>query len=111
MYDMNTAKSPMTTITEVLETLRQRHQDLEFRYKNGQFATGRGKKYNPEDLTIVETYRFEGESNPEDMSIIYVIEANDGVVGYSLDVYGAESDQEEGYDDFIRKLKVERREK
>ena len=69
---------------------------------------GKGKEYQPEDLKIIKTYRFEGDSNPADMSIIYLIEANDGLIGYSIDVYGADSDQEEGYDDFIRQVEVVR---
>lgn len=98
----------MTTITEVLETLRKRNQDIEFQYENGAFNAGKGKEYQPEDLKIIKTYRFEGDSNPADMSIIYLIEANDGLIGYSIDVYGADSDQEEGYDDFIRRIEVVR---
>jgi hypothetical protein len=105
---MDTSNTPMTTITEVLEHLRKRNQDIEFQYENGAFHAGKGKEYQPEDLKIIKTYRFEGDSNPADMSIIYLIEANDGLIGYSIDVYGADSDQAEGYDDFIRQIEIVR---
>ncbi len=75
------------------------------------FTAGRGKNYQPQDLKIIRTFRFEGESNPDDSSILYVIEANDGLIGYSLDSYGAISshDNELGYDNFLRMIPVENR--
>ncbi len=102
----------MTTLSTVLETLRQKKKDNEFRWENGSFTAGRGKTYNPEDLKIIKTYRFEGESDPADSSILYLIEANDGLIGYSIDAYGVYSnhDDEEGYDNFIRQIQVEDRE-
>lgn len=102
----------MTTLSTVLETLRQKKMDNEFRWENGFFNAGRGKIYTPEDLKIIKTYRFEGESNPSESSILYLIEANDGLIGYSIDAYGVYSnhDDEEGYDNFIRKIPVEDRE-
>ncbi|WP_315824238.1 hypothetical protein [Paraflavitalea speifideaquila] len=62
-------------------------------------------------MKIIRTFRFEGESNPDDSSILYVIEANDGLIGYSLDSYGAISshDNELGYDNFLRMIPVENR--
>lgn len=101
----------MATLSQVLEKLRVRKLDNEFRWENGQFTAGKGKTYNPEDLTIVKTFRFEGDSNPSDSSILYIIEANDGLIGYSIDSYGVYSnhDDEEGYDNFIRKINIEDR--
>jgi len=105
-------QNDMATLVQVLELLRTRKMDNEFRWENGTFNAGRGKTYEPEDLTIIKTYRFEGESDPSDSSILYIIEANDGLKGYSLDAYGVYSnhDYEEGYDNFIRRIKVNDRE-
>lgn len=99
-------KIHMTTLSSVLEKLRMKKQDNEFTLKNGCFTTNGNKMYSPEDLTIIRTYRFEGESDPADSMILYLIEAKDGLIGYSLDVYGAASNNEEGYDDFIKQVKV-----
>ncbi len=101
----------MTTLVQVLEKLRMQKRDNEFRWTPEGFTAGRGKNYQPEDLLIIKTFRFEGESNPDDSSVVYVIEANDGLIGYSLDTYGAASshDDEEGYDNFLRKIQVENR--
>ncbi len=104
-------KDEMTTLSEVLEKLRRKKIDSEFRLENGQFTAGKGKNYTPEELTNVKTFRFEGDSDPSDSSILYIIEAADGLTGYSLDAYGVYSnhDEEEGYDNFIRQIKVNER--
>ena len=107
---IETKPGEMTTVTSVLEKLRIKKRDKEYRTTPEGFTAGTGKYYNPEDLKIIRTYRFEGESDPSDSSIIYLIEANDGLVGYSMDAYGVYSDHEDdGYDDFIRKINVEER--
>ncbi len=107
---MITTPKEMNTVTEVLEKLRVKRFDNEFKLSGDNFTTGNGKMYTPGDLKIIRTYRFEGDSNPADSSIIYIIEANDGLTGYSLDSYGMYSDhEEEGYDEFIRKIPVEGR--
>lgn len=109
----NTAETKpgeMTTVTSVLERLRIKKHDKEFRMTPEGFTADNGKYYKPEDLKIIKTYRFEGESDPSDSSIIYVIEARDGLIGYSMDAYGVYSDHDDdGYDDFIRKINVEER--
>ena len=46
------------------------------------------KIYTPDEVNIVNFYRFEGSSDPDDMSILYAIETNDGVKGTLVDAYG-----------------------
>ena len=99
----------MTTSSSVLEKLRLKRQDNEFTMTPEGFTAGKGKVYQPEDLKIIKTFRFEGDSHPHDSSIIYVIEANDGLIGYSMDSYGMYSNHEVEYDEFIRKIPVEDR--
>lgn len=60
------------------------------------------KTYAPEDVTIVDFYRFEGESNPDDMSILYVIEANDGVKGTISSAFGTYANTD--VDEFLKKV-------
>ncbi|MEO8819640.1 MAG: hypothetical protein ABI267_03270 [Ginsengibacter sp.] len=103
-------KTHMTTLSEVLEKLRLKKIDNEFKMEPQGFIAGNNKHYQPEELKIIRTYRFEGESNPADNSAIYIIEAPGGLIGYSIDAYGVYSDHEEGYDDFLRKIKVEEKE-
>lgn len=106
--DFDPRITEMATLSHVLEKLRLKKLDNEFRWTEDGFNAGKGKNYDPQDLTIIKTYRFEGESDPADSSILYIIEANDGLTGYSLDTYGVYSDHggEEGYDNFIRQIPI-----
>ena len=101
----------MNTLSTILEKLRIQKQDNEFRWTEEGFTAGKGKIYQPEELSIVKTYRFEGESDPSDSSILYIIETNDNLVGYSIDAYGVYSnhENESGYDNFIRRIPVKDR--
>lgn len=107
---MLTKPTQMTTLTEVLEKLRLKKRDNEFKMTDQGFTVNEQKFYGPEDLTIIKTYRFEGESDPGDSSVLYLIEANDGMTGYSLDAYGVYSNHDQKYDEFVQKVKIEDRE-
>ena len=50
--------------------------------------------YEPENVTILKEYRFEGMSNPSDMSILYIVETNDGSKGTVLANYSPSSNTE-----------------
>ncbi|SKA18492.1 hypothetical protein [Sediminibacterium ginsengisoli] len=98
----------MTTLTRVLERLKERNMDLEFRWSPEGFSTGDQNFYQPGELEIIRVFRFEGITDPADMCIVYLLLACDGRIGYSLNAYGAYSDHddEEGYDNFIRLVPV-----
>lgn len=109
-YYMQDRINEMQTLSYILEKLRMKRQDNEFIMEGEFFTTKNGNKYKPENLTIIKTYRFEGESDPSDSSILYLIEANDGLIGYSMDAYGVYTNHDAAYDDFIRKIQVMDRE-
>jgi hypothetical protein len=46
------------------------------------------KSYKPADVKITNFYRFEGVSDPGDMTVLYVIETSDGVKGTLADGFG-----------------------
>ena len=48
--------------------------------------------YKPEQIQVVNFYRFEGESDPDDNAILYIIETNDGTKGTLIDAYGVYND-------------------
>lgn len=48
--------------------------------------------FQSNEIKIVHFYRFEGESNPEDSSIMYAIECNNGEKGTLVDGYGTAAD-------------------
>jgi len=47
------------------------------------------KEYQPEDLIIVNTFRFEGMTNPEDQTELFAIVAHDGLRGTLVMSYSA----------------------
>jgi hypothetical protein len=51
------------------------------------------KNYKPDQIRIVNFYRFEGVSDPGDNTILYVIETNDGVKGTLVDGYSTYADE------------------
>ncbi|TGE26684.1 hypothetical protein [Hymenobacter metallicola] len=69
----------------------------DFTVKDGRLCSFRSdnkKSYAPEEVTIVDFYRFEGESDPDDMSILYALECNDGVRGTISSAYGTYADSD-----------------
>lgn len=102
----NGESGEMSTLSGIMEKLRVKGIDNEYKWTPDGFTIGSGKFYQPEDLTIIKVYRFEGPSDPADNSILYIIKANDELTGYNLDMYGMYSnhDEESGYDEFIRKI-------
>lgn len=50
------------------------------------------KLYNPTDVQVVNFFRFEGSSDPDDNAVMYVIETADGSKGILIDAYGAYAD-------------------
>ncbi len=101
----------MTPLSTVMTKLAGRGYADEFKIGKEGAVLGEGSTvYQPEDLTIVRNYRFEGESDPADMSVLYAIETKDGKKGYILSAYGTYSDQDQQYyDDFIVGVPVNER--
>jgi len=51
-----------------------------------------GKHYKPNQVHIKNFFRFEGDSDPADNSILYAIELDDGTKGTLTDAYGSYND-------------------
>src|SRR4051812_31234412 len=60
---------------------------------NGLRSLKTEKIYQPEHINVVNFFRFEGQSDPNDNTILYVIETNDGLKGTIVDAYGAYADK------------------
>lgn len=100
----------LKTLSQVLNILIQRGITKEICMNDQhQMILGKGEKtYQPEDLCIVKSYRFEGDSNPDDNAVLYLLEDKDGELSTILDSYGAESNYSgEEFDNFLRKVPVE----
>ncbi|UZD22596.1 hypothetical protein PBT90_04075 [Algoriphagus halophytocola] len=105
---MSTSKS-MTTYSQVLNVLPSKGygEELRINRAGGRFEHSE-KIFQPEHLKIVKTYRFEGESDPSDMAVIYLLHGEDGEKGFLLNAYGTYSDEDnQYYDEFIKGVPVE----
>jgi hypothetical protein len=77
------------TVAEALRDLEQRGFTANFELIGKTFrAVESGKTFKPDDLTIVEHHRFEGSSDPEELAVVYAIQAEDGTSGILVDAYG-----------------------
>lgn len=94
MPQFDDERTEMNTSTAVINKMIKQGYTEGFKAeKAGLFAPSKDKHYKPEEVTIINFYRFEGDSDPADNSILYVIETSDGVKGTLMDVYGAEGDR------------------
>lgn len=88
----------MTDMEKCVRKLEEKGYTEQFRVEKKilQSLTDKKKKFKPKDVTAVNFYRFEGPSNPDDMSILYAIETTDGTKGTLIDAYGVYSDDDTG---------------
>ena len=94
-----------TSLSEAISALQQEGYTEDFNLCNAGIENKNKKKIHPaSDLNVVKYYRFEGESNPDDNMILYVIETSHGEKGLLLDAYGAYSGNIS--DEMMQKLKL-----
>lgn len=81
------------TLSGILDDLARRGFGARFGVVgDGLRATESGKTFRADELMIREYYRFEGVSDPDDMSIVYAIESRDGTRGTLVDAFGVYAD-------------------
>ena len=81
------------TLVEALKGLKSRGYTLDFNLQpDCLHCAANDIRLHPEDFEITETYRFEGETNPSDESVLYAIEAKDGSKGVLVNAYGIYAD-------------------
>ncbi|MES2590588.1 MAG: hypothetical protein V4608_01800 [Bacteroidota bacterium] len=86
-------KEDLRTLTSCLNNLAKEGFATQFKaLKNGLKSLTTDRLYQKDDIKIVSFYRFEGESDPSDNSILYAIETSSGERGTLTDAYGAYSD-------------------
>ena len=80
------------TVTAQLEELERRGFGAHFGVVgNAVQVLNGGKTFKSDELAIREYHRFEGVSDPGDMSIVYAIESRDGTRGTLVDAFGVYS--------------------
>ncbi|PMD97646.1 MULTISPECIES: phosphoribosylpyrophosphate synthetase [Siphonobacter] len=92
-----------TTETEAINALAAKGYTESFSIENGALNyASLGMVLHPEDFEVVEAYRFEGITDPGDMSAVYAIESKDGKKGVLVMAYGPYSEPLSA--DLIQKL-------
>ncbi len=81
------------TLTEALANLNGRGYTLDFNLTARHLVCPElDASFPPDAFEIDEFHRFEGMSNPDDMSIVYAISTKSGKKGTLVDAYGTYSD-------------------
>jgi len=88
-------KKELTTQVKIEARLNEEGFTKDFRVTEGRLCNyDDDKTYSPEEVKIIDFFRFEGESNPDDMAILYAIECNDGTKGTISNSYGPLADSD-----------------
>lgn len=94
------------TVTEALNGLKARGYDRNFNIDFDKITcSGTDSCLRPDEFEIVETHRFEGDSNPEDEDVVYAVESRDGKLkGVITSAFGTYADPIS--DEILQKLKI-----
>ena len=78
-----------TSMAEALQELKKRGFTANFVFLDMAFRdVDSGHIFKADDLYIVEHYRFEGTSDPDDTSVVYAIASENGTLGLIADAFG-----------------------
>lgn len=88
------AKNNLKTMTSVLEDLRTQGFTTDFRYEKNKIIPLQypSRQYIADDIELLDSYRFEGDTDPADASILYVFRTSDGLQGTLTNGYGPSAD-------------------
>ncbi len=83
----------MQTVSQKIEELKNAGYKADFIFSDNGLSAN-NKTFSASDITIEKEFRFEGKSNPDDLSIIYQIKAADGTKGTIVDGFGPTANAE-----------------
>ncbi len=83
----------LKTMTASMQSLQKQGFTENFMVnEQGLYSVDSEISYKPEQAKIASFYRFEGDSDPADSSILYAIETDDSIRGLLTDSYGPHAD-------------------
>jgi len=92
--DNDSALPEMSTMLDCIAAITKRGFKDPFNCLEPGLVTSEDKtNYRAHQIKVLSFYRFEGMSDPQDSSILYAIETNDGKKGYLINGYGIYADQ------------------
>ena len=99
-----TDNTKMDTLSQRMNDLKDKGYTEDFKISGNALKTNDGiQSFSPKQIKINEHFRFEGESDPADMTVLYAIETDSGIKGLIIDAFGVYSDPEES--DFMQKIR------
>ena len=106
MITFKTKMPNYDTLSQAMNALKAEGYNLDFNIAfDNLICKENGTCLNPSQFEIVQHYRFEGNSDPDDSSILYAIESKDGTMkGLLVNGYGIYSDP--ASDAMLKKLSV-----
>lgn len=95
----------MTSLDKCIKHLEEKGFEDSYKVEDGRLlCLNTGNAFIANDIRAVNFYRFEGVSDPDDMSVLYAIETMDGRLGLLIDAYGCYADTAIG--DFMRAVEI-----
>lgn len=89
--------SAYTGVAQTIQDLRKKGFTANFEFLDHAFMDVESRRtFTADQLDIIDHQRFEGMSDPDDMSVLYAIESNDGMKGIIVDAFGTYADPELG---------------
>lgn len=97
------------TVSEAINDLTKRGYTLEFALqKDCIYCQSIATRLRPEEFQIDEVYRYEGNTDPADESIVYAISSTDrSLKGTLVNAYGAYADTVS--EELVSKLQISRK--
>lgn len=83
----------MNTVAQKINELKKKGFEEDFFFEDGKLRT-KDDSFNKDDIKEIKEYRFEGKSNPADLSILYQITTKSGRKGTIADGFGPNANQE-----------------
>ena len=99
-------KEEYGTLSQTINGLKEDGYTFDFNvHQNCIICNGSEEKLSPDEFVIDKVYRFEGDTNPSDQSILYAISSiNYSVKGVLVNGYGISTNAE--VDSLISKLNI-----
>lgn len=95
--EQNSTTDDMKTLSECFNKLVKNGFEEDFKVnEKGLFSLKTGKTYSPDQVNVIDFFRFEGASDPDENAILYAIETSDGIKGTLTDAYGTYADPKVG---------------
>lgn len=100
--NMENKPGRLTPMLGVIEDLKDSGYTTEFFVNEGKLHDREGKNFDPSDMQVDNVFRFEGQSDPDYMSILYAVSDKQGTKGYISNAYGTYADGDT--DEVIKKM-------